>query len=101
MGLLCLVCLCLLVLLRLVLLYLLGRRRLRSEEAFAFLACHVIHSKEKSRPCTRVNIIKDDSGQSIFVLKWIMILVGCDAIWPLESLRNQYEWHRHKHCTTN
>ena len=21
--------------------------------------------------------------------KWIMILVGCAAIWPLESLRNQ------------
>jgi hypothetical protein len=35
------------------------------------------------------------------VLKWIMILAGCDAIWPLENLRNQYEWHRHKHCTTN
>jgi len=27
--------------------------------------------------------------------KWIMILVGCAAIWPLESLRNQYEWHTH------
>jgi hypothetical protein len=26
-------------------------------EAFAFLAYHVIHSKEKSRPCYNVNII--------------------------------------------
>ena len=80
MCLLRLVLLCLLGLLRPVLLYLLGRRYLRSEEAFPFLACHVIHSKEKSRPCTRVNIIKYDSGQLIFVLKWIMILVGCDAM---------------------
>ena len=25
----------------------------------------------------------------MFVPKWIMILVGCAAIWPLQSLRNQ------------
>ena len=101
MGLLRLVLLCLLGLLRLVLLCLLGNRRLRNEEAFAFIAYHAVHSKEKSRPCTHENIIKDDSGQIIFVRKWIMVLVGCDAIWPCESLTNEYEWHRHKHCITN
>jgi hypothetical protein len=83
-------------LLRLVLLCLLGRCRLRSEEAFAFLACHVIYSKEKSRPCTSENIIKDDSGQLIFVLKWIMILVGCDAIWPLILVSQTQKW---PHCS--
>ena len=101
MGLLHLVLLCLLDLLRLVLLCFLGHHRLRSEEAFAFIAYHVVHSKEKSRPCTCENIIKDGSGQIIFVRKWIMVLVGCDAIWPRESLTNEYEWNRHKHCTTN
>ena len=53
MCLLRLVLLCLLGLLRLVLLCLLSRRHLRSEEAFALLACQVIHSKEKSTPCNR------------------------------------------------
>jgi hypothetical protein len=86
-------------LLHLVLLHLLVHRRLRREDVFSFLARHVIQYMEKSRACTYGNII-NMTATVIFVPKWIMILVGCAAIWRLESLRNQYEWHTHKHCTT-